>query len=322
MAKQKRRTLRWHPAFYAGMKIELEEDAQRLEFREEHTLGSEPVRADLLVIKKKDDGPIRKSIGKIFRKYNIFEYKSPRDVLSVDAFYKGCAYVSLYKALTGSADEVKITELTLSFVCSHYPARLIGHLEQVRGFSVSETMPGIYYVEGNMVPTQIILLDALSDEESLWLKSLTDHIAGDGDIDRLLESYEKHFTDPHYRTVMDIVVRANRRRFEEMKSKYLCDALVELFEDELNEKAEKRAEKLAEKRAEQLAEKRAEQLAEKKANQLATEMVKKRQETAYGNLIQTCRELGASKEVSVEQLVKRYKLEPKEAEAFTEQYWD
>lgn len=204
--------------------------------------------------------------------------------------------------------------MTLSFVCSHYPARLIGHLEQVRGFSVSETMPGIYYVEGNMVPTQIILLDALSDEESLWLKSLTDHIAGDGDIDRLLESYEKHFTDPHYRTVMDIVVRANRRRFEEMKSKYLCDALVELFEDELNEKAEKRAEKLAEKRAEQLA--------EKKANQLATEMVKKRQETAYGNLIQTCRELGASKEVSVEQLVKRYKLEPKEAEAFTEQYWD
>lgn len=173
-----------------------------------------------------------------------------------------------------------------------------------------------------MVPTQIILLDALSDEESLWLKSLTDHIAGDGDIDRLLESYEKHFTDPHYRTVMDIVVRANRRRFEEMKSKYLCDALVELFEDELNEKAEKRAEKLAEKRAEQLAEKRAEQLAEKKANHLATEMVKKRQETAYGNLIQTCRELGASKEVSVEQLVKRYKLEPKEAEAFTEQYWD
>ena len=219
-------------------------------------------------------------------------------------------------------DISEIQHLTLSFVCSHYPARLIGHLEQVRGFSVSETMPGIYYVEGNMVPTQIILLDALSDEESLWLKSLTDHIAGDGDIDRLLESYEKHFTDPHYRTVMDIVVRANRRRFEEMKSKYLCDALVELFEDELNEKAEKRAEKLAEKRAEQLAEKRAEQLAEKKANQLATEMVKKRQETEYGNLIQTCRELGASKEVSVEQLVKRYKLEPKEAEALTEQYWD
>ena len=129
---------------------------------------------------------------------------------------------------------------------------------------------------------------------------------------------------------MDIVVRANRRRYEEMKSKYLCDALVELFEDELNEKLEERtqkfmeekAEQLAKERAEQLAEERAEQLAEKKAEQLAEKMVKERLTPAYGNLIQTCRELGASKEVSVEQLVKRYKLEPKDAEVLTEQYWD
>lgn len=54
MARRKK-TLRWHPAFYAGMQIELQEDAGRLEFKAEHTLGSEPVRVDLLIIKKTDD---------------------------------------------------------------------------------------------------------------------------------------------------------------------------------------------------------------------------------------------------------------------------
>ncbi|HJB82902.1 MAG TPA: hypothetical protein H9711_07100 [Candidatus Mediterraneibacter intestinavium] len=37
------------------MQIELQEDAGRLEFKAEHTLGSEPVRVDLLIIKKTDD---------------------------------------------------------------------------------------------------------------------------------------------------------------------------------------------------------------------------------------------------------------------------
>ena len=76
MAKRKK-TLRWHPAFYAGMQIELQEDAERLDFQTEHTLGSEPVRADLLIIKKTDDRPLKKRIGKIFRTHNIVDIKAP-----------------------------------------------------------------------------------------------------------------------------------------------------------------------------------------------------------------------------------------------------
>ena len=36
MARRKK-TLQWHTAFYAGMQIELQEDAGRLEFKAEHT---------------------------------------------------------------------------------------------------------------------------------------------------------------------------------------------------------------------------------------------------------------------------------------------
>ena len=39
-------------------------------------------------IKKNVDEPIEKNIGRIFRKHNIVEYKSPTDYLSVDDFYK------------------------------------------------------------------------------------------------------------------------------------------------------------------------------------------------------------------------------------------
>ena len=97
----KRKTLRWHQAIYASLKIELQEDADCLEFLREHIIGSEPVRADLLIIKKKKNRVLQKRIGRIFRTYNVVEYKSPEDYLSVDDFYKGCAYVGLYKALTG-----------------------------------------------------------------------------------------------------------------------------------------------------------------------------------------------------------------------------
>ena len=34
--------LQWHPAFYAGLQIELEAEADRLIFENEHQLGTKP----------------------------------------------------------------------------------------------------------------------------------------------------------------------------------------------------------------------------------------------------------------------------------------
>ena len=86
--KQKTHMLQWHPAFYAGIQIELEAEAENLSFENEHQLGTKPKEIDILIIKKDREIPIRKNIGRIFRKHNIIEYKSPADYLSIDDFYK------------------------------------------------------------------------------------------------------------------------------------------------------------------------------------------------------------------------------------------
>ena len=44
--------LQWHPAFYAGLQIELKDEADNLIFENEHQLGTKPKEIDILVIKK------------------------------------------------------------------------------------------------------------------------------------------------------------------------------------------------------------------------------------------------------------------------------
>lgn len=84
MDKPRTHVLQWHPAFYADIQIELEEEAGLLVFENEHQLGTKPKEIDVLIVKKEAEVPIRKNIGRIFRKYNIVEYKSPTDYLSIE----------------------------------------------------------------------------------------------------------------------------------------------------------------------------------------------------------------------------------------------
>ncbi len=53
----------------------------------EYNLSKEPIRIDLLIIK--NDGQAKKienEIGHIMKKYNVIEYKSPEDSMTIDAF--------------------------------------------------------------------------------------------------------------------------------------------------------------------------------------------------------------------------------------------
>lgn len=52
--KQDKTVLQWHPAFFADIQIELQEDADSLIFENEHQLGTKPMEIDVLVIKKED----------------------------------------------------------------------------------------------------------------------------------------------------------------------------------------------------------------------------------------------------------------------------
>lgn len=113
----------WHPAFYAAVQVELEEEKELLTFTNEYQLGTKPREVDVLIIKKEADTPLHKNIGKIFRKYNLIEYKSPTDYLSMDDFYKGLAYVCLYKSDTGEQTQLTLTKLPLPLRFPVFPEK-------------------------------------------------------------------------------------------------------------------------------------------------------------------------------------------------------
>ncbi len=232
--RETKKILQWHPAFYAGLQIELAEEAGNLVFENEHTLSTKPMQIDVLIIKKNTEQKIQKNIGQIFRRHNIIEYKSPEDVLSVDDFYKVYGYACFYKSDTGKADEVEIRELTLTFVCYHYPEKMMRHLERTRGFSIEEMDAGIYYIIGDMIPMQLIVVPRLSRSNNLWLYSLTDKLGTDQEAEDLLCAYKEHENENLYQSVMDIIVRSNIELFQEDGK--MCDALMELMKDKFEER--------------------------------------------------------------------------------------
>lgn len=81
--RTEKQVLQWHPAFYAGIQIELEQDRDSLIFENEHQLGTKPKQIDVLIIKKEMENPLQTNIGRLFRRHNIVEYKSPGDYLRV-----------------------------------------------------------------------------------------------------------------------------------------------------------------------------------------------------------------------------------------------
>ncbi len=44
--------IKWHPAFYGGIELDLREYRDYLEFESEHELAKEPLKMDMLIIKK------------------------------------------------------------------------------------------------------------------------------------------------------------------------------------------------------------------------------------------------------------------------------
>lgn len=225
--------LQWHPAFFAGLQIEFGNEAKYLQFEQEHQLGTKPMSIDVL-IKKDRNRSIHKNIGRIFREHNIIEYKGPGDYLSVDDFYKVYGYACFYKADATRVNEVRIEELTISLISEGYPRKLLKHLQEDKGLQVIKKEEGIYYITGDKIPMQLIVTGKLSAKENLWLRNLTNHLEGRQAARELLEDYKNHDKNSLYKSVMNIIVRANKKEFQEVKD--MCEALEELMHDELEER--------------------------------------------------------------------------------------
>lgn len=142
-------------------------------------------------------------------------------------------YTCFYKSDTGKTDEIKVEELTISFVCRHYPRELFKHLEEIRHSRIEKQEEGIYYIIDELFSIQIIITSQLLEEENLWLKNLTNDLKENETAEKLIRDYSGHSKDERYKSVMDIIVRANEEQFKEAKK--MCEALKELMKEELDE---------------------------------------------------------------------------------------
>lgn len=230
--------LQWHPAFFAGIQVDLDAEKSELAYDNEYQLGTKPKQIDVIILKKNDDYQIRKNIGRIFRKYNIIEYKSPSDYLSIDDFYNGYAYAYLYKIDTVTVDERKICDITLTFATTKYPQKLMKHLKWVQRYKIQNVSPGIYYLCGDIIPIQIVVLSQLPLEENLWLRVLSNKLDDPKIIERMLREYEQHKDNPLYSSIVEIVAQANQLLFRQEGS-----IMSETLEAIINEKLDAREKK-------------------------------------------------------------------------------
>jgi hypothetical protein len=176
-----------------------------LSFVFEHPLNSEPLRIDVVIIKKQRGTVVDNPIAAIFRETNVVEYKSPGDHLSISDFHKVGAYARLYCA----QNRVETGDMSVSFVTAAHPRKLLDYLRNNYRFSVQEQGPGIYYVEGDIFPTQIIESHRLEGTEGwLWLKELRQGLNGEA-IQAILERSRTMPEGAPLSAFLHTVLRAN-----------------------------------------------------------------------------------------------------------------
>ena len=230
----------WHAPFCSAMKIELEAYGGIIEFIDEKVLTKKPLLIDLLIIKKQPGAMVDSSIADIFRTWNIFEYKSPSDYVSIDDFYRVCAYAYLLKADSDTVDGIKFDELTISFVSDAIGRKLTRHLTDERRYSHTLHALGIHHFrKDGEIPLQFIDVKALGPEYE-WLGVLTDKIS----IDRLQRviNYDPAEKNGHKEAVLDAIVKANQdtlTKFTEVKNMGYREILKEITYDIIQEEAQK-----------------------------------------------------------------------------------
>ena len=232
-------SIKWHPGFCSAMELEFLQYKDLLDFSRGFPLSKEPLRIDLLMIKKIKDVVLDIDIGRLFKTYNIIEYKSPKDGLTIDDYIKTVGYAYLYKGLGATVDAVPLSELTATIVRDTEPTELFKKI-QSEGGSIEEKYPGVYYINGVVsIPTQFILTSSLSKDFHVCLRVLSNK-AREDDIKRFIE-IANTFTEPidkqNADAVMNVSINANREVYDKIRKEnpFMCQALRELMKDEIQE---------------------------------------------------------------------------------------
>lgn len=229
--------VQWQPGFYGAAELEFLSNKSDLEFQREFNLSKEPIRMDLLIIKKLTNVRIENELGHIFKRFNVVEYKNPDDALSIDDYYKTTGYACLYKGLGETVDQIPADELTISIFRESYPREMFKSMKNL-GLEIKERYPGIYYISGKqaLFDTQIVVTKQLANETHRTLRVLSKH-ATEEDVRAFIKNATK-ISEPGDRNNVDAVlqvsVSANKEIYEAIRrcDKVMCEALRELMKED------------------------------------------------------------------------------------------
>ena len=232
--------IQWHPGFYGAAELEFLSNKDDLEFQREFNLSKEPIRMDLLIIKKLSNVRIKNEIGHIFRKFNVVEFKSPDDALSIDDYYKTVGYACLYKGLGETVNQIPANELTISIFRESYPREMFEAMKNLR-LEIKERYPGIYYISGKqaLFDTQVVVTKQLNRETHRTLRVLSKHVKEE-DVRAFVEEAAL-ISEPGDRNNVDAVlqvsVSANKEIYEAIRrcDKVMCEALRELMKEDFEQ---------------------------------------------------------------------------------------
>ena len=119
------------------------------------------------------------------------------------------------------------------------------------------------------------------------MKNLTDNMKDVRSARKLIDDYGKHRENDLYESVMNIIMRANKEKFQEVRG--MCDALKELMKDELEE---------------------AKREAKKEGIQQGIKI-----------LIESCKEFALSYEQTIHKIAEKYELPIEKAEEYMKKFW-
>ncbi|MCM1136700.1 MAG: hypothetical protein NC400_14140 [Clostridium sp.] len=220
------------------MNLEFGENRADLTYEKEYNLNTKPLEIDLLIIKKDSGVQIVNEIGKLFRGYNIIEYKSPDAHMDIDTFYKAEAYGCLYKASGNFVDERAADDITVTMIRDTKPEGLFQYFKEHR-IKMTSPYSGIYYIlDVVLFPTQIIVGRELKQGSHTWIKALSDRVQKQEmrellkKISCLTQRFDRELAD----SVLEVSIRANKQIMEELRGdNNMCQALLEIMEPEINE---------------------------------------------------------------------------------------
>jgi hypothetical protein len=147
---------------------------------DEFQLSRGPLRIDVLIIKKNRNIVLELLWARFFRKYNIIEYKSPVDGLpNIAAFDKLNGYARIY----ASQNNVKITDVTATIVCTKEPVALFKALETEYGYKILRKGNGIYYIiQKGADPEKTLAIQIVVETGELMLAALDEKMTNDAGI--------------------------------------------------------------------------------------------------------------------------------------------